>query len=222
MNKIRICVIDDQNVIREGLVALLSFQSDIEVIGQAEDGISGLVLIQQTNPDVVLLDLLMPRQDGVTTLLKMRELKLTAKVLVLTSFDDGDLVFKAIRAGAIGYMLKDATRVQLLQAIQDVADGRASLHSSIALKVIRELNNPVVPNAPDVLLTPREQSTLLLIARGLSNQEIAAKLVVNERTVAKYVSNILSKLHLANRTQAALYSLQRESYEAKSLAIEHY
>jgi len=200
--------------VREGLVAMLSFQSDIEVVGQAEDGIQGLILIQQTNPDVVLLDLVMPRQDGLATILKIKELKLETRILVLTSFADGDRVFNAIRAGAMGYMLKDATRDQLLLAIHDVADGRASLHSSIALQVIKGLNNPVETSLPDALLTPREQSTLHLIARGLSNQDIAEELVVNERTVAKYVSNILAKLHLTNRTQAALYLLQKETSEA--------
>ncbi len=213
MKKIRICVIDDQNVVREGLVALLSFQSDIEVVGQAEDGIKGLALIQQTNPDVVLLDMVMPRQDGLTTLLKMKELHITSRVLVLTSFSEGERVRSAIKAGAMGYMVKDATREQLLQAIHDVAEGRAALHSSITLKFINEFNKPVEKPAETEKLTPREKSTLVLLAQGLSNQEIAVSLFINERTAAKYVSNILLKLHLANRTQAAIYQMHRETTE---------
>lgn len=211
MKKIRICVIDDQNVVREGLVALLSFQSDIEVVGQAQDGIKGLALIQQTDPDVALLDLEMPRLDGIATLRKLKELKLNTKVLVLTSFADDDRVVNALRAGALGYMLKDATRDQLLLAIHDVAEGRAALHPSITLKFIKGLNAPEEEPADNARLTPREKGTLQLIARGLSNQEIAEELSITERTVAKYVSSILSKLHLTNRTQAALYQVQKES-----------
>jgi NarL family two-component system response regulator LiaR len=173
-------------------------------------------IIQQTNPDVVLLDLAMPKQDGVSTILKLKELNSASQILVLTSYSDGDSVFSAIKAGATGYMLKDATLEQLLAAIHDVAAGKASLHPSIALKVIKEMKNP--PEAPptDAVLTKREQSTLELIARGFTNQEIATQLFLNDRTVAKYVSSILSKLHLANRTKAALYLLQKETAEKKS------
>jgi NarL family two-component system response regulator LiaR len=211
MKKVRVVVVENQAVVREGIVALLSLQSDIDVVGQAEDGIQGVNLIQQTNPDVVLLDLAMPRQDGVTTILKLKELKSESRILVLTSYSDGDSVFSAIKAGATGYMLKDSTIEQLLSSIHDVAAGKASLHPSIALKVIQEMKNPAEAPPPNALLTHREQSTLELIARGFSNQEIAAELFINERTVAKYVSSILAKLHLANRTKAALYLLQKET-----------
>jgi NarL family two-component system response regulator LiaR len=139
---------------------------------------------------------------------KIKEVAPQSRILVLTSFAEGERVFQAIKAGALGYLLKDATRDQLLQSIRDVSRGQASLHPSIALKLIRELSNPSKTGPVVEPLTLRELETLKLIARGFSNQEIAMTLVVHERTVAKYVSNILDKLHVANRTQAALYALR--------------
>ncbi len=209
MDKIRVLVVDDQNVVREGFVAILSFQSDIEVVGQAEDGIQALKLVKTTQPDVILLDLVMPRQDGLTTIPMIKEIAPEAHILVLTSFADGERVFQAIKTGATGYLLKDATREQLLQAIRDVAHGQASLHPSIAIKVIREINHPEKLLYTADPLTPRELETLRLIARGLTNQEIGMELHVHERTIAKKVSSILGKLQLANRTQAALYALRK-------------
>lgn len=206
--KIKVLVVEDQTVVREGVVAILSFESDIEVVGEAEDGIRALEMMRKKRPDVILLDLMMPRQDGLTTIPKIMEIAPDASILVLTSFADGDRVYQAIKAGALGYMLKDATRGQLLQAIRDVAQGQPFLHPSVAIKMIQELNNPLKTSFTADPLTPRELDTLRLIARGLSNQEIATELVVHEQTVAKYVSNILDKLHVANRTQAALYALR--------------
>lgn len=212
MNKIRVLVVDDQNVVREGLVAILSFQSDIEVVGQASDGLEAVQVVPQLKPDVVLLDLVMPVQDGLVTIPQLKKLMPEVQILVLSGFAEGDLIFNAIKAGANGYMLKDATREQLFQAIRDVSQGLASLHPSIALRVIREINapepSPSSSSAAQNVLTPRELETLRLIGQGHSNQEIATALVVNERTVAKYVSSILSKLHLGNRTQAALYAMR--------------
>ncbi len=208
MKKIRVLVVEDQTVLREGLISILSFQPDIEVVGQAEDGIEAVELVQQTKPEVILLDLVMPRQDGMATIPKIKEIAPEVGILILTSFAEGDRVFQAIKAGALGYLLKDSTRDQLLQAIRDVAQGRASLHPSVALKVIQEINHPSEVLYTADPLTPRELETLRLISRGLSNQEIATELVVHERTIAKYVSSILNKLHLANRTQAALYALR--------------
>jgi two-component system, NarL family, response regulator LiaR len=208
MKKIRLLVVDDQTVVREGLAAILAFYSDIEVIGQAADGLQAMEIIKQEKPDVVLLDLAMPNQDGLTTIPKIRETAPNTRILVVTSFAENDLVYQAIKAGALGYILKDATRDQLLQAIRDVDLGRASLQPSIAVKLIQEINHPSELLYTADPLTRRELETIRLIARGLSNQEIADKLVVNERTIAKYVSSILDKLHLANRTQAALYALR--------------
>jgi NarL family two-component system response regulator LiaR len=208
MKKIRVLIVEDQTVVREGLSAILSFQQDIEVVGLAEDGILGVELAEEYQPDVILLDIVMPRQDGMVSIPKIKEVAPQSRILVLTSFAEGERVFQAIKAGALGYLLKDATRDQLLQSIRDVSRGQASLHPSIALKLIRELSNPSKTGPVVEPLTLRELETLKLIARGFSNQEIAMTLVVHERTVAKYVSNILDKLHVANRTQAALYALR--------------
>jgi NarL family two-component system response regulator LiaR len=209
MKQISILVVEDQAVVRDGIVAILALQPDVIVVGQAEDGLQAVELVKETQPDVILLDLVMPRQDGITTIPKILEVKPDARILVLTSFADSERVFMAIKAGAIGYLLKDDTREQLMQAIHDVSKGQASLHPSIAMKVIHEINHPAELMYTADPLTPRELETLRLIARGLSNIEIAAELYVHERTIAKYVSRILEKLHLANRTQAALYALDK-------------
>jgi NarL family two-component system response regulator LiaR len=158
---------------------------------------------------VILLDMVMPRQDGLGAIGEIKGDDPEARILVLTSFDDDDRVFSAIKAGALGYLLKDSSPQQLIQAIHDVYNGRSSLHPTIALKVIRELNQPSDLPPTEEPLTERELETLRLIAQGLTNQEIAEQLTISERTVGKHVSNILDKLHLANRTQAALYALRR-------------
>ncbi len=204
--RLRVLIADDHAIVREGLGAIIFLQPDMELVGEAIDGMQVVALARDLKPDVILIDLVMPCQDGLTAIRKITELNPAARILVLTSFADDERVFPAIKAGALGYLLKDTPRDLLLQAIRDVAQGRAVLHPAIALKMMRELNQP--PDFPDPL-TPRESETLRLIARGMSNQSIAAKLVVDERTVAKYVSNILDKLHLANRTQAALYALRK-------------
>lgn len=208
MKKIRILVVEDQNVVREGLVAILNYQSDIEVVGEAEDGIRAVEVAKKTRPDVILLDMVMPRQDGLTTIPKLKLAVPESKILILSSFAESDKVFQAIKAGAMGYMLKDSTRVQVLQAIRDIASGEAQLQPSMAMKVIHEFNRPSEGSVMNQSLTRRELEALQLIARGFSNQEIATALVVHERTIAKYVSNILYKLHVSNRTQAALYAIR--------------
>lgn len=208
MNKIKVLVVEDQAVVREGVVAILSFSPDIDVVGQAENGAQALTMVKAKKPDVILLDLVMPQMDGLTAIPRIKEIDPDAKILVLTSFAEGDRVYQAIKSGALGYMLKDSTRDQLLQSIRDVSQGRASLHPSVALKVIQEINRPSDLSNNIEPLTARELETLQLIARGLSNQEIANALFVHERTIAKYVSSILNKLHLANRTQAALFALR--------------
>ncbi len=207
--KIRVLLVEDQAVVREGLAAILSYVDDIEVVGQAKDGIEAVEMLAETRPDVILLDLVMPRQDGLATIPIIKEKLPDAHILVLTSFADNDRVYQAIKFGAQGYMLKDATHTQLIQGIRDVALGQATLYPSIAMRVIRELNNPTELMYTTEPLTPRELETLRLISSGLSNQEIGLKLFVQESTVAKYVSNILDKLHLANRTQAALYAVRK-------------
>jgi len=205
---IRVLIADDHAVVREGLAAILALQSDMQLVGEATDGVQVVALAQALQPDVILTDLVMPRQDGLAAIREIKAANPDARILVLTSFADDERVFPAIKAGALGYLLKDIPREQLLQAIRDVAQGRAFLHPVIALKLIRELEQP--PDLPVTTdpLTARELETLRLIARGLTNQEIADELFIHERTVAKYVSNVLGKLHLANRTQAALYALR--------------
>lgn len=215
MKATRILVVDDENIVRDGFVAILSFQTDIKVVGEANDGIKAVELARQTKPDVILLDLKMPNQNGLETIPKIKAISPDSKILVLTGFDESDLAYQSIKAGALGFLLKDATRAQLLQAIRDVANGRASIPPSIAMKVINELDHPAEPIYTANPLTPREVEVLKLIARGLSNQEIAQALFVHERTVAKYVSSILNKLHLANRTQVALYAIDKGLAEPK-------
>jgi len=209
MKKIRVLLVEDEAIVREGIAAILGYQEEIEITGQAKDGIEAVELAVKTKPDVILLDLQMPRQDGLTTIPMLKEKLPSTHILVLTSFADSDRVYQAIKCGAVGYMLKDATPTQLMQGIRDVAEGQATLYPSIAMRVIRELNDPGELMLSTEPLTPRELETLRLISSGLSNQEIGDKLFVQERTVAKYVSNILDKLHLANRTQAALYAVRK-------------
>jgi NarL family two-component system response regulator LiaR len=201
--------VDDQNVVRDGVVTMISLQSDLEVVGEAENGLQAMEVAKQCRPDVVLLDMVMPLQDGLTTIYRLKEQAPNIRILVLTSFAESDLVYQAIRAGALGYLLKDATRKQLVQSIRDVAAGKAFIHPSIAMKVIKEYDETDEQETMVETLTQREMETLRLIARGYSNQEIALILHVHERTIAKYVSSILKKLQVCNRTQAALYAVRK-------------
>ena len=206
--KIRILIADDHAIVRRGLRTLIGSEDGMEVIGEAADGIEAVEQAEELDPDVILLDMMMPRQDGVEAIRQIRQHNPEARILVITSFAEDDKVFPAIKEGALGYLLKDSSPEQLLQAIYDVYKGESSLHPAIALKLIRELNQPSdLPPTQDPL-TEREVDVLRLVARGLTNQEIAEALVISERTVANHIGNILSKLHLANRTQAALYALR--------------
>ncbi len=205
---IRVLIADDHTVVRGGLVALLEDVEGIEVVAEAADGIEAVLRARATKPDVILMDLMMPRKTGIEAIEEIRKESPNARILVLTSYSDDDKVFAAIKAGALGYLLKETSTQDLLQAIRDVNRGESSLHPAIARKLIRELNRPTTLPASEDPLTEREADVLILVARGLSNQEIADKLIISERTVRTHVSNILSKLHLANRTQAALYALK--------------
>ncbi len=209
IENIRILIADDHAIVREGLRTLIAAKPGLELVGEAADGNEAVLLARTVEPDVILLDMMMPHKDGLAAIEEIKAESPEARILVLTSFSDDEKVFAAIKAGALGYLLKDSSPQQLIQAIQDVHQGRSSLHPTIALKLIRELNQP--PNLPptDDPLTERELETLRLVAQGLTNQEIAEKLSISERTVGKHVSNILEKLHLANRTQAALYALRK-------------
>lgn len=208
MKSIRILVADDESVVRDGVVTILSLQPDIKVVGEAGDGEQAVQIARQTKPDVILLDLHMPKMTGLEAIPHLKEVSPASRILVLTSFTESDLVYQSIKAGALGFLLKDTRRDQLLQAIRDVANGQASIQPNIAMKVIHEIDHPAELMYTAEPLTPRELETLKLIARGLSNQEIAEAMVVHTRTVAKYVSSVLEKLQLANRTQAALYAIR--------------
>jgi NarL family two-component system response regulator LiaR len=205
---IKILIADDHALVRKGLITLLASEPGIEVVGEAADGVEVVWKARSLKPDVILLDMLMPRQNGLEAIEQIKGENPQARILVISSFADDQMVFPAIKAGALGYLLKDSSPQQLLQAIQDVYKGESSLHPTIALKLIRELNrSSELPPTGDPL-TERELVILKLVAQGLSNQEIAERLVISERTVGNHIGNILSKLHLANRTQAALYALR--------------
>ncbi len=205
---IRVLIADDHTVVRGGLIALLEDVDGIEVVAEAADGIEAVMRARATKPDVILMDLMMPRKTGIEAIEEIRKETPSARILVLTSYSDDEKVFAAIKAGALGYLLKETSTQDLLQAIRDVAHGESSLHPAIARKLIRELNRPTTLPASEDPLTEREADVLILVAQGLANQDIADRLIISERTVRTHVSNILSKLHLANRTQAALYALK--------------
>lgn len=206
---IRILIADDHAVVRHGLRALITTEPDLELVGEASDGVEAVALHARLDPDVTLMDMAMPRKTGLEAIIDIMRSNPQARILVLTSFAEDEQVFPAIKAGATGYMLKDTAPRELLQAIRDVHCGQVSLHPTIARKLVGELKRPAdLPPAEDPL-TEREVQVLALVARGLANQEIADKLFIGERTVRTHISNILGKLHLANRTQAALYA-QRE------------
>ena len=208
---IRILITDDHAVVREGLRTLISTEPGMKVVGEAANGLEAVQMACELNPDVILMDMAMPRMGGLEAIPKIKEQCPEAKLLVLTSFSDDETVFPAIKAGALGYMLKNTSPGRLLSAIRDVHQGKPSMSPDIASKLMRELQRKSnLPPTKDPL-TDRELGVLKLGAQGLTNQEIADQLVISEGTVRTHVSNILSKLHLANRTQAALFAL-REGY----------
>ncbi len=206
--KIRVLVVDDHTIVRKGIKALLAETDDIQVVGEASNGLEAVQCYGELDPDVVLMDLLMPEMDGIEATRQITSQHHKAHVLVLTSFVGDDKIFPAIKAGALGYLLKDSEPAELNRSIYKVHRGEPSLSPIIARKMMKEIRDEPVVNPTPEPLTERELDVLRLVSKGLSNDEIAARLVISEVTVRTHLSHILAKLHLANRVQATLYALR--------------
>jgi two-component system, NarL family, response regulator LiaR len=204
---IRVLIVDDHPVVREGLRSYLSTLDDLDVVGDAADGDAAVSSVAELTPDIVLMDLSMPGMDGIEATRRIVERDPDAKVIALTSFATDDKVFPAIRAGAAGYLLKEAEPSELADAIRKVHRGESILHPTVAARLMQEVQ-AATPRAHRTDLTARELDVLRLIARGMSNRAIARELGVAEKTVKTHVSNVLSKLGVADRTQAALYAVE--------------
>ncbi|MCC7352890.1 MAG: response regulator transcription factor [Anaerolineae bacterium] len=204
---ITVHLVDDHAVVRQGVRAFLSTQPDIVVVGESGSGEEAIRLIAEQVPDVVLMDLVMPGMDGVEATRQAKRASPRTQIIVLTSYHENEHIFPALRAGALSYILKDVSPHELADAVRKAARGEAVLHPRVAARVVQELQGarPDMPN-PFTELSDRELEVLRLIAAGLSNAEIANHLVISEKTVKGHVSNILSKLQLADRTQAAVYA----------------
>ena len=214
--KIGVLLIDDHAVVRQGLRMFIEMQTDMLVLGEGSNGLDAVDLSARLNPDVILLDLLMPGMDGVEATRRIMESNPHSRVLILTSFGEDDHVFPAIRAGAQGYLLKDIQPQDLVKAIRETYQGKAQLHPDVARRLMLAVSSEVPPKLPKPStlpaelreLTEREREVLELIARGLTNREIAEKMVISEKTVKTHVSNLLDKLGLEDRTRAAIWALK--------------
>lgn len=206
---INVLVVDDHTIVRKGIRALLATEPGISVVGEAQDGDEALRQMDLLQPDVILMDLVMPGTDGIEATRQITAKWEKARILVLTSFAADEKIFPALKAGALGYLLKDSGPEDLIRAIRQVYHGESSLHPAIARRVLQELQSTREEKTqlPEQL-TDREREVLRLVTQGKSNQEIAGELFISEATVRTHVSNILGKLHLASRTQAALYALR--------------
>lgn len=222
--RIRVLIVDDHAMVRQGLRTFLELQDasllPIEVTGEAANGLEAVKLAKQIQPDIVLMDLVMPEMDGLQATSKIIEASPNSRVIILTSFGEEDKVLPAIRAGAQGYLLKDIPPTELVQAVREAYQGKVQLHPEVAKKLMLlavEKEKPASNRATNLEdgLTEREQEVLQLIADGMNNRDIAAKLVISEKTVKTHVSNILAKLNLDDRTQAAIYALRRGSADKK-------
>jgi len=207
---VTVLIVDDHEVVRQGVRAYLGAQAEFEVLGEADSGAVAVALAEELVPDVVLMDLIMPEMDGVEATRRIKNVSPRTQIVVLTSYHEDEHIFPALQAGAISYVLKDLGMEELAEAILKAAQGEATLHPRVASRVIRELRGSKSDEVnPYSELTNREMEVLRLIAGGMSNSRIAKELVVSEYTVKGHVSNILSKLHLADRTQAAVYAWQK-------------
>jgi len=209
---------DDHAVVRQGLRYMLEQRPDIEVVGECGDGTQAVELVTELLPDVALLDLLMPVMDGAAATREIKRLAPHTHIIILTSYYDDEQIFDAIKAGALSYLLKDSSPHELVEAVRAAARGESKLHPMVAARVLREMQQR--QHLPLNDLTPRELDVLTRIARGRSNSDIARDLVISEPTVRTHVANILSKLHLTDRTQAAIYALQQNLVPLKD-ALGH-
>jgi len=208
---IKVLIVDDHQVVRQGLRTFLELQEDIVVIGEAGDGVQAVEMVHQYHPDVVLMDLVMPRLDGIAATRQVKSLAADVKVIALTSFTEDDKVFPAIQAGASSYLLKDVSPDDLVEAIRAAYHGEARLHPEITRRLMEQVSQQVTPRRETQVddITDRERDVVRLVARGRSNHEIAQELVISEKTVKTHISNILSKLHLQDRTQLAIYAIKK-------------
>jgi NarL family two-component system response regulator LiaR len=215
---IRVLVADDHTIVRKGLCALLATEPTIQVVGEAHDGTQAIAQVQALHPDVILMDLVMPGMDGLEATRRITASDPTARVLVLTGYSSDDEIFSAIRAGALGYLLKDASPGELVLAIRQIYDGESSLDPTIARRLLAEFSpsrgRTPAPGSGSQRraidpLTSRETEVLLFVAQGSTNRQIAEQLAISEATVRSHMSKILTKLNLASRTQAALYALRQ-------------
>jgi NarL family two-component system response regulator LiaR len=206
--EIKVLLVDDHAVVREGLRTYLDLEDRLAIVGEAANGREAVDKVRALRPDVVLMDLLMPEMDGITATKAIKEVAPEVKIIVLTSFQDDEHILPAIEAGATGYLLKDVSAPELVKAIEGAFQGQAQLHPEVARKLMEQVRQPRRRQEPGEDLTPRERDVLGLIASGMSNKEIARELVMTERTVKGHVSNILGKLGLQDRTQAALYAVR--------------
>lgn len=213
---IRVLIADDHAVVREGLRGFLALQDDVEVVGEAADGEEAVAAVARLAPDVALVDLVMPRVDGLEAIKRIRALDSPTRVIVLTSFTDEDKMLPAVRAGAVGYLLKDIAPNDLVAAIRTVHGGETLLHPTVIRELVREVSRDARGSGSDNPLTKREREVLALIAGGRANKAIAFELGVAEKTVKTHVSNILAKLGVADRTQAALHAVREGLVDLES------
>lgn len=204
---IRVILADDHAVVRQGLRFMLEQRPDMQVVGECDDGVRAVEMAVELLPDVALLDLLMPTMDGVAAAREIKRLAPSTQIIILTSYMEDEQIFDAIKAGALSYLLKDSSPQDLVEAVRAAVRGESTLHPAVAARVLREMQQRQQLSLND--LTPRELDVLTRIARGRSNHEIAKELVISQPTVRTHVANILTKLHLADRTQAAIYALQQ-------------
>jgi two-component system NarL family response regulator len=210
---VRVLVVDDQELFRRGLIMLLSGDSDIEVVGEASDGITATDLAVKTAPDVILLDVRMPRRTGVEACRGIKEAVPSAKIIMLTVSDEEADLYESVKNGASGYLLKDSSIEEVAQAIRVVNEGQSLISPSMAVKLIdefKQMSKPEREQGPALRLTEREREVLRLVAKGLNNREVAKELFISENTVKNHVRNILEKLQLHSRMEAVMYAMREK------------